>query len=429
MLFNGFKPLFAALTPADVNKLVDRAHPGLPGRGRHPRGPARQHRVGDQHAGRARRAGRRPHRQPEHDAGDGRRPRPGAVRPDHPVPPLRRRAQATTARRSSGSLDSISDLAVQTADLVTGIRPGLAERHQAAAQGRRQHQRQPGRARPGAQGAADQADEGGPDRDLRLLVQLLPLRVHGHGHRRRTVRVPTARRSPRATPSRRGATSDEHSLPRAQPGHHRRDQPRRHRRAAWSSPSRPATCRSSVAATPTTPTSARPVGSSPTTRSASPASGSARSGASSSTATRSRSSSRSTSDAEVRHRDRRRRSRSRRSWARCSSPSCPAGRRAARGGQRRSRSSAPSSPYNVVEVFEGLAERSERIDTDQLADALDTMADADPQHPGGVPRRAAGRLRAVGQRRRAGRRAQHAAAEPAARSPASSVTARTTSSR
>ena len=32
------------------------------------------------------------------------------------------------------------------------------------------------------------------------------------------------------------------------------------------------------------------------------------------------------------------------------------------------------SPYNVVDVFEGLADRSERIDTDQLADSLDTMA-------------------------------------------------------
>ncbi len=32
------------------------------------------------------------------------------------------------------------------------------------------------------------------------------------------------------------------------------------------------------------------------------------------------------------------------------------------------------SPYNVVEVFEGLADRSERIDTDQLAQSLDTMA-------------------------------------------------------
>lgn len=36
--------------------------------------------------------------------------------------------------------------------------------------------------------------------------------------------------------------------------------------------------------------------------------------------------------------------------------------------------SRTASPYDVVEVFEGLAERSERIDTDQLAEALDTMA-------------------------------------------------------
>jgi phospholipid/cholesterol/gamma-HCH transport system substrate-binding protein len=36
--------------------------------------------------------------------------------------------------------------------------------------------------------------------------------------------------------------------------------------------------------------------------------------------------------------------------------------------------SRTSSPYNVVDVFEGLADRSERIDTDQLADALDTLA-------------------------------------------------------
>ena len=33
-----------------------------------------------------------------------------------------------------------------------------------------------------------------------------------------------------------------------------------------------------------------------------------------------------------------------------------------------------TSPYDVVDVFEGLAERSERIDTDQLATALDTVA-------------------------------------------------------
>ena len=34
-----------------------------------------------------------------------------------------------------------------------------------------------------------------------------------------------------------------------------------------------------------------------------------------------------------------------------------------------------SSPYDVVDAFSGLAARSERIDTDQLAQALDTVAD------------------------------------------------------
>lgn len=34
-----------------------------------------------------------------------------------------------------------------------------------------------------------------------------------------------------------------------------------------------------------------------------------------------------------------------------------------------------SSPYDVVEAFEGLAETSEEIDTDQLADSLTTLAD------------------------------------------------------
>ena len=40
-----------------------------------------------------------------------------------------------------------------------------------------------------------------------------------------------------------------------------------------------------------------------------------------------------------------------------------------------------SSPYEVVKAFEGLAERSERIDTDQLAEALNTMADLTENTP------------------------------------------------
>ena len=60
--------------------------------------------------------------------------------------------------------------------------PGAVRRgHQAAAPLRRQRRPQQGRARPGAPGAADQADEDRADRHLRLLVQLLPLRLPGPG--------------------------------------------------------------------------------------------------------------------------------------------------------------------------------------------------------------------------------------------------------
>ena len=47
VLFNGFKPLFQALSPEDVNKLSVRDHPGAAGRGRHDRQPARAHGVAD----------------------------------------------------------------------------------------------------------------------------------------------------------------------------------------------------------------------------------------------------------------------------------------------------------------------------------------------------------------------------------------------
>ena len=65
---------------------VDAADPGLPGRGRHHREPARQHGVGHQHPGGARRPRQRPDRQPQHHPGDGRGPRRAALGPDHPVP-------------------------------------------------------------------------------------------------------------------------------------------------------------------------------------------------------------------------------------------------------------------------------------------------------------------------------------------------------
>ncbi len=47
----------------------------------------------------------------------------------------------------------------------------------------------------------------------------------------------------------------------------------------------------------------------------------------------------------------------------------------------RSRSSAPRSPFDVVEAFSGLAETSEEIDTDQLAESLTTLADLSRNTP------------------------------------------------
>ena len=58
--------------------------------------------------------------------------------------------------------------------------PGAVRRgHQAAAPLRRQHRQEQGRARPGPAGAADQAQQDRADGDLRFVVQLLPVRVQG----------------------------------------------------------------------------------------------------------------------------------------------------------------------------------------------------------------------------------------------------------
>ena len=75
-----------------------------------------------------------------------------------------------------------------------------------------------------------------------------------------------------------------------------------------------------------------------------------------------------------------------------------------------------SSPYDVVEAFQGLAETSEHIDTDQLAESLTDARRPDPQHPRGVPGGPRRRVRAVGERRRPRRADQLAAAQPRARS-------------
>ena len=80
VLFNGFKPLFEALSPGRRQQAVLRDHPGLPGRGRHPRGPAAPHRVGHHDARQPRPGDRRPHRQPQRGARPHRRPRRAAHR-------------------------------------------------------------------------------------------------------------------------------------------------------------------------------------------------------------------------------------------------------------------------------------------------------------------------------------------------------------
>ena len=59
-----------------------------------------------------------------------------------------------------------------------------------------------------------------------------------------------------------------------------------------------------------------------------------------------------------------------------------------------------SSPYDVVEAFSGLAETSEQIDTDQLAESLTTLADLTRNTPEEFRAALDGVSRAVGERRR-----------------------------
>ena len=125
-----------------------------------------------------------------------------------------------------GSLDQISELSVQTADLVAGIRAPFVEDIK---QLRR---------------LAANIDEGKAELDRAL--QVLPIKLKKVGrtaiygswfnfylcHFQGRVRLPGGRRSrSTTTPAARGVISDEHSVPRAQPRGHRGDQPRRHRAA------------------------------------------------------------------------------------------------------------------------------------------------------------------------------------------------------
>ena len=242
--------------------------------------------------------------------------------------------------------------------------------HQGAADRRRQHRQEQGRARPGAAGAAHQAEKVGRTAIYGSWFNFYLCEFQGRGQAAR--RAPTSRSRPtRRAPT--GVISDEQPfrernpvivgavslavspglmlrrLPRRRPAAHRR---RRHllRRLQPS-----------------------PAGSRPTTRCASPASGSARSTRSTSTAAWS-------VDVQGRRRTRSSaprpapRSRSRPCSARCTSPSS---RRAAASSRRArpSRSSGPPRRTTSSRRSRAWPAPPSRIDTDQLAGSLTTLAD------------------------------------------------------
>ena len=96
-----------------------------------------------------------------------------------------------------GSLDQISQLSVQTASLVKGIRSPLVDDIANLRKLTANIQRNRGELDRALQVLPDQAREGRPDRDLRLVVQLLPLPVPGqdqaaraHGPRHLQHRIP-----------------------------------------------------------------------------------------------------------------------------------------------------------------------------------------------------------------------------------------------
>ncbi len=101
VLFDGFKPLFQALTPDQVERAEHEPGPGAPGRGRHRPRPARAHRVADDGARRPGPADRRGGDQPQRDAGH-RQPSPRAAEhPGHRAARTGCRTWRATARPSA----------------------------------------------------------------------------------------------------------------------------------------------------------------------------------------------------------------------------------------------------------------------------------------------------------------------------------------
>ena len=81
-----------------------------------------------------------------------------------------------------GSLDSVSALAVQTADLVTGIRPPLVKDVKELRQVADNLDKDKAEIDRALQMLPIKLDQDRPHRDLRLVLQLLPLQLPGHGH-------------------------------------------------------------------------------------------------------------------------------------------------------------------------------------------------------------------------------------------------------
>ena len=206
--------------------------------------------------------------------------------------------------------------------------------------------------------------------------------------------------------------SDEQALPRAQPRHHRGDQPCRDRGADPGRLPRPGPAADRRRRHLLRRRSARPAASRPTTRSGSPASASARSRRSSSTATTCRSPSGSTATPSsatetaaaikvktLLGRD---------------VPLAAAGRVRSAG---RGRGDPGRAHQLAVRRRRGVLRSGRDLRADRHRPARAVADDAGrphPQHPRGVPRGARRGLPAVGQRRREGRADQRAARQPRA---------------
>ena len=145
-------------------------------------------------------------RQPQRGARPPRRPRRPAQPADHDVPHLRRRAQGRPPGDPRLARPDLRRCRSQTADLVDGhpraVRRATSSSCAASPSNLDRNKAELDRA---LQVLPIKLDEGRPDRDLRLLVQLLPLPLPGPGHASPGQTVPVRLQHRLAT----GVISDE----------------------------------------------------------------------------------------------------------------------------------------------------------------------------------------------------------------------------